>query len=274
MSEKTKISWCDSTWNYWIGCTKVAEECANCYAAEQDQRRFSRTLGEGTPENPVRHWGKGQPRHLTSEATRFAPLKWNKKAIGQHRVFCGSLMDWADEEVPDEWRREMFRVADQCKNLTFLFLTKRPENAYKWFKIRYTSNGLEIPRHFWVGMSWMQAKSQEVEWLLKIPAMVRFLSIEPILEPFQIGDFDLPSIQWIIFGGESGKNARPCNVAWIRDGLYQCRAASVKCFVKQLGSFCIEEHGSQRSRICHDDPKGGDPTEWPEDLRVQEFPKL
>ncbi len=81
-------------------------------------------------------------------------------------------------------------------------------------------------------------------------------------------------IHQMIFGGESGPNARPCNVAWIRDGVRQCRAAGIAPFVKQLGSFSVEERGSQRVRLLWEDKKGGDMAEWSEDLRIREFPRL
>jgi protein gp37 len=294
---QTNIHWSDSTWNFWIGCSKVSTHCANCYADELDEKRFSKTLGGATKENPVRHWGKGAPRHLTSEATRNAPLVWNKRPLicancgfphtkaimickcgsiefYRRRVFTGSLMDWADEEVPDSWRDELFTTAEQCQNLTFQFLTKRPYHAHRYLANRY---GGAIPRHFWIGMSWMDDKPNEIEWLLRIPAAIRFLSVEPMLGPltYQLPHRDAsgPSIDWLILGGESGNNARPCNVKWIRDGMRQCRESGVVPFVKQMGSFCIEERGSQRVRIHHDDRAGADPLEWPEALRIQEFPQ-
>jgi protein gp37 len=136
----------------------------------------------------------------------------------------------------------------------------------------------------WFGTSVedQQRADERIPELLKIPARVRFLSVEPLLEKidFTYSCFNgadslrtMPGIHWVIFGGESGRGARPCNIEWIRDGVRQCRAAGVKPFVKQMGSFSIEEQGSQRRRILWDDSKGGDPSEWPEDLRVREFPK-
>lgn len=290
MGAITKISWCHSTWNPWIGCTPVADECANCYADALDKQRFSKTLGGGTVEHPIRHWGIGKPRHRTSEAIWTAPARWNKAPLvcgacgqespkrwnhqpvecgetcwkcqdgtfEQRRVFCGSLMDWADHEVALSWRNELFYVADQCKDLIFLFLTKRAENAYHYLRARYGVDG--PPRNFWFGLSWMHQRPEEIKWLLRIPAAVRFLSVEPMLGPFdlaagypwatgmfipEIGRYE--RIHWAIFGGESVDRrqpktaARPCNLRWIRDGVQLCREAAIAPYVKQLGSNPVQD---------------------------------
>jgi protein gp37 len=327
MGQQSKIAWCSDTWNYWIGCSKISPECAHCYADELDEKRFSKTLGGSTKENPVRHWGKGAPRHLTSETTRTAPRRWNESPLicnkcGQHdslvtkpgsdcwqchggkferrRVFTGSLMDWADEEVPDSWRDDVFDLAEKCPDILFLFLTKRAYNAYRYLHRRYVQHNVEIPRNFWVGMSWMKDRTADVRWMLRIPAAIRFLSVEPMLdEPciFQAvqedfkGEFKgVKPIHWIILGGESGDKARPCNVEWIRRTLRICRNYGIAPFVKQLGSHVIAEDVSleswgyrptladvdqarRQARVILKDPKGGDMAEWPEDLRVQDFPQ-
>jgi hypothetical protein len=104
-----------------------------------------------------------------------------------------------------------------------------------------------------------------------------------------VGDgFDDPigaRIHWVIAGGESGPGARPCDVAWIRSLINQCAEAGVACFVKQLGS--VPMNGAFRQPPCREahidfgakghsrrfiDRKGGDPLEWPEDLRVRQMP--
>jgi protein gp37 len=312
MGQGTEIAWATDTWNIWIGCTKWADECRYCYADQQDLTRFSKTLGGGTKEQPIRHWGKGAPRYLTSDKTLLAPYQWNKRpcvcstcghvgstlaTVGcacsapnclgyyeRRRVFCGSLMDWADEEVSDSWRDRAFEIAEACTDLTFLFLTKRGEKMHRYVQARYGENP---PRHFWWGLSWMHQKSAEIEWLLRMPGPVRWLSVEPMLGPVDLAyaafngadSFGkMPGIDWVIFGGESGDNARPCNIEWIRDGVRQCRDAGVNPFVKQLGRYPFLSNESEpgavgaRIEIALRDPKGGDSAEWPEDLRVQEIP--
>lgn len=134
---------------------------------------------------------------------------------------------------------------------------------------------------------------ERIPRLLTIPARVRFLSVEPMLGPINFAAHFRASAQWrtlpngdktgpwyglnqLIFGGESGPGARPCNVEWIRDGVQQCRAAGVKAFVKQLGAkpyfIAATAPSAGPMDLNLDDKKGGDMAEWPADLRVREFP--
>jgi protein gp37 len=106
-----------------------------------------------------------------------------------------------------------------------------------------------------------------IDTLREVPAAVRFLSLEPLLE--DLGELDLSGISWAIIGGESGPGARPCNTVWVREIVEQCKAAGVACFVKQLGAHVIQ-NGERRIKR---DKKGGDMDEFPYDLRVREFPK-
>lgn len=164
------IQWTDYTFNPWIGCRKVAPECANCYAETLDRNRYSKTLAPGTKENPVSHWGSG-PRHRTK--TWGDPVKWNtrnvwcpncnewmrekrihspaaiearlpadeltcpvchsdKVEIRRPRVFCASLADWLDDEnVPIEWFADLLKLIHDTPNLDWLLLTKRPHNWRK-----------------------------------------------------------------------------------------------------------------------------------------------
>lgn len=236
------------------------------------------------------------------------------------RVFP-SMCDWLDEEVPIEWLTYFLKLIHDTPHLDWLLLTKRPENFagrleevtfhlsmkgpenhdpyfYNFLTRWHVQQGLEEgeqdvpPSNVWIGTSVEdQTRANErIPALLKIPAKVRFLSVEPLL-----GDVDLTlfqpfcrkledyrsvrgifngDIDWIIVGGESGKDARPCNVAWVRSIVEQCKATGVPCFVKQLGSNPTMQCGDvtciERLRPKH--KKGGDPDEWPEDLRVREFP--
>lgn len=143
----------------------------------------------------------------------------------------------------------------------------------------------------WIGVSVedQQRAEERIPLLLQIPAVVRFLSCEPLLGPIDFGrckawdvfDSFLTGIGWVIVGGESGTGARPCHLAWVRSIVDQCRAAGVPCFVKQLGTGAYDLAGDS----LNDDgtvpvgayldglhPKAGDPSEWPEDLRVREYP--
>lgn len=340
----SNIQWTDNTQNFWIGCTKVSPGCAHCYAEARDIR-----FAGGA------HWGKGAARQRTAAANWRQPLKWNREAEGHHysptrperemnafgwsphrpRVFCSSLSDIFDAEVPIEWFAEAMNVVRECRNMDWQLLTKRPENfkervagainhlsqgeatdeafaQIEW--LQGWQSGNRIPANIWMGTS---VENQEcgnlrVPALLMIPAKIRFLSCEPligpvdltrvefgpsgsvnhtrqsVLTPTYMGRFDA-KIHWVIIGGESGANARPFAVEWARSLVEQCRAAGVAAFVKQLGAVVHTDgisapgaawpDGSSRTDIggkwlAHlRDKKGGDVTEWPEDLRVREFPE-
>lgn len=223
------------------------------------------------------------------------------------RIFSLSLGDWLDPEVPVEWLARMLDTIRQCNQVTWQLLTKRPELwrdrielihdieqaapdrefgswLYRWLFV-------QPPENIWIGTSVENQETmvQRVPYLLGIPAAKHFVSAEPLLGPLELNyNFWLDGrgrredktltepgfhkhIDWVIAGGESGRNARPCNVQWLIDIKDQCEAAGVPCFVKQLGSNAVNYPGPHRWICKH--PKGGDPAEWPEDLRVQEFPQ-
>jgi len=358
MAEQTNISWCDSTINFWIGCTKVLDHilkltdsgCKFCYADEQDERRFSRTLGGATRENPIRHWGKGAPRYKVTSAVKDA-LRYNKlplicddcgaarpignakgevhdacscgsKNFHRRRIFSLSLGDWLDDEVPIDWLAEMLDTIRQCDQVTWILCTKRPENFERRIKSVMAfdmarkgqpsgqNTGIEIMDEYhplywwldgWLGKSGVSkvpkhitllvsvenqpAADKRIPELLKIPAACHGLSMEPLLGPVTLPETPIEygldrmwpkkqRIKWIIIGGESGANARPCNVDWIRKLVQQGKDAGVATFVKQIGARPISDYKVSRDHWLDTvaDKKGGDPAEWPADLRVQEWP--
>lgn len=225
------------------------------------------------------------------------------------RVFCASMAD-VFEDRPDlvEPRARLFRLIEATPNLDWLLLTKRPENVARMAPELHEEVGdtrRRLPDNVWLGTTCedQQRADERIPHLLGVPAAVRFLSVEPMLGPVDlmpyIAEYDatanglgepgeyvaLPpsarGIAWVIVGGESGAGARPFDVAWARDVVEQCRVARVACFVKQLGAH-PSEHETRAAggkwvpmvegSPIHD-PKGGDPAEWPEDLRVRQFPK-
>lgn len=213
------------------------------------------------------------------------------------RVFP-SLCDWLDDEVPIEWLADFLKLIQDTPNLDWLLLTKRPENFWKRINDVFEhppaiglSRWLEsfdrfgLPEHIWIGTSVEDQKraDERIPELLAIPAKVRFLSVEPLLGPVDLAYScfngadslgSMPGIHWVIVGGESGPGARPCNIEWIRSIQRACHYARTSVFVKQLGSSVrgpAQHEGTHREYILHH-PKGGDPEEWPHDLRVREFP--
>jgi protein gp37 len=235
-------------------------------------------------------WGKGQPRVRTSEANWKLPLKWNRDAaVEEHsfrsnplqarfegspwhrpRVFCASLADWLDDEVPIEWLADLLKLIHDTPNLDWLLLTKRPENwEYRVreafskchtifqdldFACKWVDEGVPLP-NIWLGTSVenQEYADKRIPELLKIPARVRFLSVEPLLGEVELsawlndcrcGECDYcqtvaehPTenvIHQVIVGGESGPGKRPMDLAWARSLRDQCKAAGVKFFFKQI----------------------------------------
>lgn len=323
MAENSKIEWTHHTFNHVIGCTRVAEGCKACYAAEY-AKRYN-----------VAEWGPKGTRVKTSADYWKQPIKWNRKAAEageRHRVFCASLAD-----VFEDWRgnilnsrgesfwecincdfistynpvktlraqgledacecaigpnfaplgiasvrKGLFALIDATPNLDWLLLTKRPENIWDMWP----------PEHY--GPTCVKpVQSRENVWLLtsiatqadaakNIPELLKCRDLSPVLgisaEPL-IGPVDLRRwldyLDWVIVGGESGHGARPCNIEWIRSIRDQCAAASVPVFVKQLGSNPqYTNHADTMQSYSLKDPKGGDWSEWPADLRIREFPEV
>lgn len=271
MGANSKIAWTDSTFNPWIGCEYASPGCAHCYAAANDHR-----------------WGKnrfgvGAKREVTSREYWTKPIYWEKsaKSSGERRlVFAGSMCDVFDKAVPDDWRRRLFDLIDETPNLTWLLLTKRAEEMAAWFQ-----NDKQFRKNVWAGVT---AEDQE-HWNERVPSLseVRvyvdkcFVSVEPMIgfvSPFLDGGKTAP-IDWVICGGESGPGARRFSVEWARFLRNYCRMSGVPFFMKQLGSNPWRQVVDKESGIGYPEkietvhPKGGDPLEWDEDLRVQQFPE-
>lgn len=288
MGEHSKIQWTTHTFNPWVGCAKVSDACRNCYAEVNRFVTIQRSKGREL-------WGPKGDRHVTSDANWRKPLAWDRAAAAageRHRVFCASLSDvFEDRADLRSPRARLHALIRDTPNLNWLLLTKRPEHAARlWSDAHYDafngadSLGLVWPDNVWLGASYDDRGPERADALREIPARVRFLSVEPLVaDP---GVLDLRGIHWVIGGGE-GEGARPCDIAWLRSLRDQCRAASVPYFNKQLGAapyeYVIEARGydengneeddGRRVHLTLRDPKGGDPSEWPADLRVRELPE-
>lgn len=280
--KNTKIEWCDHTFNPWEGCTKVSPGCTNCYAESRNAR-----FGGGTAPN----WGKGAPRRRTSPANWKLPEKWNQKvseeieealhcfgedryiAPPRPRVFCASLADWLDPEVPTEWLADLLDLIRRTPNLDWLLLTKRPElwrermsaaqshlfdfgcrNAcgwlWDWIKHKIA------PANIWIGTTVenQAVADKRICSILEIPTEVRFLSCEPLLgeldlmhylDPIDGGYIGKSFIDWVICGGESGSNARPMHPDWARSLREQCAEAGVPFLFKQWGEWAPGEYADR-----------------------------
>lgn len=287
MAERSNIEWCDATFNPWIGCTKVSPACDHCYAERDfDLRRH------------VVQWGAGQARKRTGDDNWKKPGRWNKQRFvtcgcgfrgtidelttdavhgcnlqfkpARRRVFCASLADVFDNEVPVQWRRDLFDLIAATPNLDWLLLTKRIGNAKTMMADALHLNPAAqaegriwpLP-NVWLGATICnQAEAdRDIPKLLATPAAVRFLSIEPMLGAIRLGSWlqrspsaafvagkvtaTMPdwtrigstSIDWVICGGESGPHARPMHPHWALDLRDQCAAAGVPFMFKQWGEF-------------------------------------
>jgi protein gp37 len=294
---KTKIEWTHQrnpdgtvmpgyTFNPWVGCQKVSAGCQHCYAETLMDTRFGKV-----------QWGPAGTRVRTSDANWRKPLAWNRKAEREgrrYRVFCASLADvFEDREEVAPWRADLFKLIASTKSLDWLLLTKRPENIEKHLRAITTPGGtlnawglLESGyfSNVWMGTSVenQEAADKRIPELLKVPAAVRFLSMEPLLGPVDLtrmeGDLNLTrdyrhfnaltgkgvkwlnatvassgpyhptslGIQWVIVGGESGQQARVMHPEWARSLRDQCVAAGVPFFFKQWGTVATKAGYSDR----------------------------
>ena len=275
----TKIQWTDRTWNPWRGCARVSPGCANCYAAAMS-RRNPAVLGE---------WGHHAPRARAAEPCWRLPRAWDRQAAASGtrlRVFCASLADiFEGREDLIEDRARVWRLIQETPNLDWQLLTKQPVTALHWAR----SHGW--PGNAWLGISAETQRELDRRWpfAARVPALVHFISHEPGLKGIRLPDsfLSLGGRGWVITGGESGPKARCYDTDWGRSLIRQCRAAGVPVFVKQLGyrATCARDGLAGRGlevpaealplvSVRLRDPKGGDPSEWPPDLRVRQIPDV
>ncbi len=242
MGEQTAISWTDHTFNPWWGCVKVSPACAHCYA-----ETFSKRLG-------LKVWGPDSERRFFGPKHWAEPLKWNKaaeKAGVRRRVFCASMAD-VFEDRPElvQPRADLFVLIDETPALDWLLLTKRPQHI-KRLMPKYWG-GKPWP-NVWLGTTVenQQYFDERIQPLLNIPAAVRFLSVEPMLGPIDLGlpfVSDNPimvqhHVDWVIAGGESGAKHRESNPEWFRSLRDQCVAAGVAFHFKQWGGLHPKTNG-------------------------------
>jgi protein gp37 len=260
MGDATGIQWTHHTWNPWQGCARVSPGCDNCYMF-RDMRRYGKNPDLVT---------------LSSKQTFNKPLRWNReaKAAGEvRRVFVASWADFFGAEA-DEWRPAAWDIIKACDSLVFQVLTKRHGRIAHHLPPDWGPNGYP---NVWLGVT-----AEDREWfdrrtraLVQVPAVVRFVSYEPAIG--SIAGASAEGIDWMIVGGESGaKNptaefpARPFDLTWAREAIAIADMAGAAPFVKQLGSNAVEGGACYGTR----DPHGGDPDEWPEDLRVRQWPEV
>lgn len=253
MAENSKIEWLSTpqpdgtysqghTFNPWIGCTEISPACDRCYARVLMQDRYKKA-----------EWGAGKERVLTSDANWKKPLMWNRRAEKngvRERVFCASLADVFDAEVPDAWRDRLFALIKETPHLDWLLLTKRAAKAFSYHRDSMRS---PWPSNAWMGVTVESPKYlHRLESILLIPAPVLFVSVEPLVAPFEGDELErlITLADWVIVGGESGAGHRDMPLDWARSIRDACKESEAAFFFKQTAG------------------KG----EIPEDLQVRQFP--
>jgi protein gp37 len=298
MSDNSAIEWTDSSWNPirarnlktgkigWY-CEHKTTGCEFCYAEGMNKR-----LGTGLPFKPGH---RKDVEIFLDEKTLIAPLKWKRPRM----IFVCSMTDIFADFVTDAWIEIVFNVIAQAPQHKFQILTKRPERMLHFltdpnrrfchqlcdgmgcnycgdYDGRVPWKGYELT-NIWLGVSCeTQTEADDrIPLLLQTPAHTHFISAEPLLGPIELwhvsdhAEFSYPGLDWVIVGGESGPQSRPMDIDWARSIVAQCREAGIYCFVKQLGSKPML-HGFKGIPLKHG--KGGNPDEWPEDLRIREMP--
>lgn len=263
MGMGTGIAWAKATFNPWVGCTRVSPACDDCYAAKFSKRGGWRD-GAGRDL-----WDPRAQRRRTSPDTWGKPLRWNRTALAtgaRIRVFCASLADVFDNQVPTAWRADLWELVRSTPALDWLLLSKRPQNIAGMLPSDWGSGWPNV----WLGATTenQTEAARRIPLLVAIPAPVHFVSAEPLLEALDLRPWLGPEgIAWVIAGGESaGKTARPMQPEWARDLRDQCQAAGVAFFFKQTGSNRIAWPGVKHS-------KGETMAEWPVDLQIRRFPQ-
>jgi protein gp37 len=284
MSTNSAIQWTEQTWNPLAGCSEVSPGCRNCYAAKMAKRLEA--MGQEKYAGTTKTLNNGKivwtGKIAFDEQALSIPLKRKKPTV----YFVNSMSDLFHEDVPETFIRAVFISMARARQHTFQVLTKRGDRMLEivssWKRDGLTLRegyGAVLP-NVWLGVSVEdRRRANRIDVLRKVPAAVRFLSCEPLLE--DLGELNLEGIHWVIVGGESGPGSRPCRLVWMRSIVGQCSAAGVACFVKQVGSAPMAQtYDSFNGDVVGIEPwrginhsKGGDPDEWPADLCVREYPK-
>ncbi len=214
MAQDSAIEWTEATWNPVTGCTKISPGCKFCYADRMAKRL--QAMGQERYRNGFR---------LTLQPDALdAPLHWKRPRV----IFVNSMSDLFHADVPLEYIQQCFSVMQEAEQHTFQILTKRAD------RVAELAAALPWPDNVWMGTS---VENADYIWriheLVKVPARVRFLSVEPLLGP--IPRLPLKGIHWVIVGGESGPGARPMSEEWVVQILDRCRKSGIPFFFKQWG---------------------------------------
>lgn len=267
MGKTSEIQWTDATWNIARGCTKVDADCKYCYMFRDSMETIKEVDGK-----QKRVGTRYQPGEVVRTKTVFdLPLKLKEPS----KIFTSSLTDFFHPDI-DSYRGEAWDIIRRCPQHTFQILTKRPDRIL----FNLPEYWEEIRGRCWLGTSIGSQESMHrlSDLTCHIQPGIKFLSLEPLHGPIDLklhefvdmGHRVKDLIDWVIIGGESGNDKgfyryRPCELEWIESLINQCREFGTPVFVKQLGT-----HLAKQLKLS--DRHGGNINEWPEHLRIREFP--
>ncbi len=217
---KTKIEWTEATWNPSIGCTKISEGCANCYAEVMAKRLQA----------------MGNKDYKDGFSFKILPGRLNepKKIKKPTKFFVNSMSDLFHEEISYEYLDRIFEVISSTPRHTYQILTKRENIMLDYFSKR------TVPKNVWLGVTVENNKYKyRIDCLKQIDSTIRFVSFEPLIRP--LGKLDLLGIHWCIVGGESGHKARPLKKEWVIEIFEQSKKQDVAFFFKQWGTWGADE---------------------------------
>jgi protein gp37 len=219
---QSSIEWTEMTWNPITGCTKISAGCKYCYAEVMAKRL--KAMGVEKYRNEFK-------LTLHDEALNI-PYTWKR----QKTVFVNSMSDLFHKDVPLEFIQRVFKVMNDNPQHTFQVLTKRADRLHKLhYNLKWTHN-------IWMGVSVENQKVvNRIDYLKETGARTKFLSCEPLIGPLE--NMNLNAIDWVIVGGESGRNARPMNEDWVLDIMDQCKKGNVAFFFKQWGGVNKKKTG-------------------------------
>ena len=230
----TKIEWATQVWNPVTGCSKISEGCANCYAEP-----FAKRL-QNHPNFDIKYKYRDGFKPTTHPEVLNQPYEWKKP----QRVFVCQMGDLFHDDVPNDFLIRVWSVMVNNPIHTFLLLTKRPENALKFYNL-YTESWRS--NNIWIGVTAENQREADkrIPILLQIPAAIRFVSVEPMLSEIDIKPY-INALDWVICGGETGRKARPLHPSWVRSLRDRCYVAQVPFFFKQWGEFDYSKGFAER----------------------------
>ena len=222
MAQNSHIEWTDSTWNPVTGCDKVSSGCKHCYADRMANRL--KAMGQYRYRNNFQ---------LTLQEDLIeAPISWKKPRV----IFVNSMSDLFHENVPFKYIERVFATMIKANQHVYQVLTKRSE------RLKEIAKDLPWTDNIWMGVSIENEDyTYRIDHLRKTPAIVKFLSLEPLIGP--LNNLKLQNINWVIVGGESGPGARPMSDEWVRDIRDTCIEQKIHFFFKQWGGVNKKKAG-------------------------------